>query len=67
MSRLYFRPGNRVTIYWEPQDETLGKEAVSAVVGPVESYPADVTGAQAEQIREEYERLVDEQNSGGSS
>lgn len=56
-----------MTIYWEPQDETLGKEAVSAVVGPVESYPADVTGAQAEQIREEYERLVDEQNSGGSS
>lgn len=67
MTHLYQRPGSRAPVRWEPQYETLGKQAVESVAGAVESYPVDVTDTQAAQIREEYQRLVEEQSSGGSS
>lgn len=60
MTHLYQRPGNRMSelpIHWNPEDETLGKQAVESVVGQVQNYPADVTAEEAAQIREEYQQL----------
>lgn len=39
------------------------KQAVESVVGAVESYPVHVTNDQAVQIREEYQRLIEQQDS----
>lgn len=64
---LYTRSGDRVVINWTPKKTDIGKQAVSAVLGPVESYPADVTDEEAEKIREEYRRLVDQQTDGGTN
>jgi len=61
VTHLYTRPGNRVSVYWDPENKTIGKQAVESVVGPVESYPADVTNEQAEKIREEYAALLEQQ------
>lgn len=65
--RLYRRTSNGIPIDWEPDDADLGKRAVEAVVGPVESFPVDVTDEDAAAIREEYRRLLDQQTSGGSA
>jgi len=55
---LYTRQRNSLLVRWEPDDENAGQKAVEAVVGAVESFPAEVTNDQAEQIREQYEELT---------
>jgi len=64
--KLYARPGP-APIYWTPDNADLGKQAVESVVGPVESYPADVTNEQAEKIREEYAALLEQQTNRGTT
>lgn len=64
---LYTRPGDRVQIYWEPEETDLGKQAVESVRGTVDGFPVDVTAEEAEMIREEYAALLEQQTSGGSS
>jgi len=62
-----YRRGDAPPIYWEPDQTDLGRQAVESVVGAPDSYPADVTNETAAAIREEYQRLVEQQTSGGSS
>jgi len=64
---LYERSGNRVPIHWTPDQTNLGKRAVENVVGTPDSYPVDVDDETAAEIRAEYQRLVEEQTSGGSA
>jgi hypothetical protein len=59
VTRLYRRSGGRVPVHWEPEDETLGKEAVEAVTGET-NHPVEVDNETAREIREEYEQLIGE-------
>jgi len=61
MTHLYTRPGGRAPIHWEPDQPDLGRQAVESVVGAPDSYPADVTDEEAEQIREKYQQLLEQQ------
>lgn len=67
MTHLYTRAGDRAPIHWEPDETDLGRQAVESAVGSIDTYPVDVDRQTAAQIRAEYQRLVDEQTSGGST
>jgi glycosidase len=59
VTRLYTRPGSRVPIHWNPEDKATGKTAIESVLGSSpDSYPVEVDAETAEQIRQEYERLI---------
>jgi hypothetical protein len=58
MTVLYTRPGNDVTIRWEPADTEKGKVAIENVIGSEpESYPVEVDNQTAAKIRDEYDSL----------
>lgn len=63
----YRRPGNYVPVTWKPDDEQAGREAVEAVVGKPETWPAEVSDEESAEIREKYEKLTaeDETAEGG--
>lgn len=63
---VYNRDTESAVVRWDPPNTSAGKNAVESVMGSVDSFPVDVTDEQAEQIREEYRRLVEE-TTGGSS
>lgn len=56
MNPIYVR-SEKPLIQWTPDDEQTAKDAVSAVCGPVDSFPVSVTDETAEQIRSEYSKL----------
>lgn len=57
---LYRRPGGAAPVGWEPDDVGLGKEAITEIVGEPDSWPAEVSNEEAEEIREMYEKLTAE-------
>jgi hypothetical protein len=61
---LYTRPGGGAPVHWNPDYEQIGKEAVESVVGATDTFPVEVDGSTAKQIREEYQRLVKETSGG---
>lgn len=65
--RIYKRQGARAPVYWSPEHTEIAKEAVESVNGPVDDYPVDVSDEEADKVRAEYERLNDQQTTGGPS
>jgi len=64
---LYVRYSSGGAIRWEPPESAIGRTAVESVVGPADSYPVEVDSETAAEIRAEYQRLREEQTSGGSA
>jgi len=67
VTHLYTRPSVGAPIHWDPDKTDHGRQAIESVVGPVDAYPVEVTDEQTAQIREEYQRLLEQQTDGGSS
>lgn len=58
MTEIYRRETPHAPVFWSPQDEEAGKEAITNICGEADSYPVKVNAETAEKIRDEYDSLI---------